>query len=107
MAAKSKHPNRRKIAMERIETLFAEAERVHAEHPAWSDRYVERALAIAIRTRVRIPRALRRRYCRRCHAYLVFGKNARVRIHGGKVVVTCRACGYQRRYRVVKPDNGE
>jgi ribonuclease P protein subunit RPR2 len=107
MAAKSKHPNRRRIARERIEVLFAEAERVHAEHPEWSGRYVERALKIAMRTRVRIPVALRRRYCRRCHAYLVPGVNMRVRVHGGKVVVTCLACGHQRRYRVVKPDHGK
>jgi ribonuclease P protein subunit RPR2 len=106
MAAKSKHPNRRRIAMERIEVLFALAERNSKEHPELSDRYVERALKIAMRTRVRIPGVLRRRYCRRCHAYLVPGVNMRVRVHGGKVVVTCLSCGYQRRYRVVKRDHG-
>ena len=39
-------------------------------------------------------------------AYLVPGVNMRVRVHGGKVVVTCLACGHQRRYRVVRPVHG-
>jgi ribonuclease P protein subunit RPR2 len=100
MAPKQRNPNRKKIARERIAILFEHAERFFPEHPEWSDRCVERARKIAMRERVRIPREYRRRFCRRCNAYLVPGINMRVRVHGGKVIVTCRVCGNQRRYQL-------
>jgi ribonuclease P protein subunit RPR2 len=55
-----------------------------------------------MRQRVRIPRDLRRRFCRRCSAYLVPGSTLRVRLHRGKVVTTCLRCMGHRRYRVVR-----
>jgi len=41
-----------------------------------------------------------RRICRSCHAWLFFGKNARVRVRTGKVVITCLSCGHIRRVRL-------
>ena len=47
--------------------------------------------------RLRLPREFRRFTCDACDAYLVPGRNARVRTRDGHVVVTCD-CGSHARY---------
>jgi len=106
MKQKSKNPATKKIAKERISELFAQARLAFAEHPDRSNRYVELARRIAMRQRVRIDREYRRQYCHHCYAFLVPGRNMRVRVHDGNVVVTCGSCNKKMRYRVVKPDAG-
>jgi ribonuclease P protein subunit RPR2 len=98
MKKKSRSPQTRKIARERIAALFAQARAASASHPELSDRYVSLARKIAMRQRVRIDTEYRRQFCRRCSSFLVSGKTSRVRVHGGKVVVTCLACKKRRRY---------
>jgi len=83
MKVKSKNPATKNIARERIGILFEQARLAFPEHPAWSNRYVELARKIAMRQRVRIDRELRRQYCHHCYAFLVPGKNMRVRVHSG------------------------
>ena len=43
-----------------------------------------------MRQRVRIDREFRRQFCHHCYAFLVPGRNMRVRVHRGNVVVTCQ-----------------
>jgi ribonuclease P protein subunit RPR2 len=104
MKVRSKNPAAKKIARERIWVLFGRARQEYVTHPERSNRYVELARRIAMRQRIRIDRDLRRQYCHHCYAYLVPGRNMRVRIHRGNVVVTCRTCNRTTRYRVVRPD---
>lgn len=104
MKVRSKNPAAKKIARERIRVLFEQARMAYPSHPERSNRYVELARKIAMRQRIRIDRDLRRLYCHHCSAYLVPGRNMRVRVHRGNVVVTCRACKRTTRYRVVRPD---
>ena len=59
--------------------------------------YVRRARRIAERHRLRLPREFAHAICRSCDAFLVPGRNARVRTQSGHVVVTCD-CGVQSRY---------
>lgn len=106
MKPRSKNPATKKIAKERISVLFAQARQAFAEHPERSNRYVGLARKIAMRQRVRIDRELRRQFCHHCYAFLVPGRNMRVRVHRGHVVVTCGSCNRKMRYRVVKPDAG-
>jgi len=88
----------RRLARERIGILFERAAEFYPENPEWSNRCVELARKIGMRHRVRIEPLLKRRFCRRCNSYLVPGSNARVRIHRGRVVVTCLNCGHRSRY---------
>jgi ribonuclease P protein subunit RPR2 len=103
MAERSKNSATKKIAGERIAVLFEQAERIFHQDPEMSNRYVDLARRIAMRQRVRIFRAFRRRFCHHCYAFLVPGENMRVRVHRGNVVVTCRACNRKTRYRVERP----
>lgn len=86
------------IARERIDRLreLAEAATL-AGHEDRARRYVRRARRIAERNRLSLPREFTRFTCDSCDAYLRPGKNARVRLQNGHVVITCD-CGVQDRY---------
>lgn len=98
MKERSRTPQTKKIARERIAVLFSRAEETFSTHPGLSDRYVEIARRIAMRQRIRIDRDFRRQFCRNCSSFLVPGNTSRVRISGGNVVVTCLACKKKRRF---------
>ncbi|OPY37580.1 MAG: Ribonuclease P protein component 4 [Methanoregula sp. PtaU1.Bin051] len=98
MKERSRTPQTRKAARERIARLFGLAGGEFAEHPELSNRYVEIARKIAMRQRVRIEKPMSRQYCRRCSSFLVPGQSSRVRVRDGYVVVTCIACKSRRRY---------
>lgn len=73
-------------------------------------RYVGLAWRIVVRTRVRLPRRLKWRFCRRCGALFLPGKNCRVRLRRvgrrSSLVVTCLECGYRRKMVWVRRRGG-
>jgi ribonuclease P protein subunit RPR2 len=87
------------LVRNRIKILFRLAEE-EARQPdrGRADRYVELARKLGMRYNVRIPRHLKRRICRKCHAYLVPGRNATVRVRRGRIIVHCHECGRILRY---------
>jgi ribonuclease P protein subunit RPR2 len=86
------------LATERIERLHELAREAASEcHEERARRYVRRARRVAERNRLQLPRAFVRFTCDRCDAYLRPGKNARVRLRDGHVVITCD-CGEHDRY---------
>jgi len=88
------------IASERMAILFREAERAAREGAQeLSERYVILARSIGMRYNVRLPAGLKRRACQKCGAFLVPGKNLRVRFRNGKSVRTCLKCGNISRMR--------
>ncbi|MCX6685594.1 MAG: ribonuclease P [Methanoregula sp.] len=108
MKERSRTPQTKKIARERLAVLFSLAQAIFSTHPALSSRYVEIARRIAMRQRIRIDREFRRQFCRHCSSFLVPGRTSRVRVHGGNVVVTCLGCKKKRRYPVGRDaDNGQ
>jgi ribonuclease P protein subunit RPR2 len=98
MKERSKTPQTKKIARERIARLFDQAQVVFPLHPDLSNRYVGLARKIAMRQRVRIDHPFRRQFCRYCSSFLVPGRTSRVRVHDGRVIVTCLICKKRRRY---------
>jgi len=94
---------RKKIARERIEILFREAEKRAKEGRfELANRYVEIARKISMKYLVRIPKEYRVRYCKKCLSYLLPGKNCRVRISKHRVIVTCLNCGNVKRYPYIR-----
>ena len=81
-----------KIAKERINKLFGEAELIFNSDSSLSNRYVELARKIAMKFKVRIDSSFRRRFCKHCYKYLIPGKNLRVRVDSGKVIYYCLEC---------------
>jgi len=90
------------IARERIAILLKLAGEALETDEELARRYVDLAFRIAAKARLKLPRNVKRRYCRRCKTPLVPGRTARVRIKRGsggqRLVVTCLRCGYIRRY---------
>lgn len=80
------------IAKERIGVLFSQAELAFRKDRALSDRYVYLARRISMRYKVKIPPALKRRFCRHCYRYLKPGVNCRVRLAKGRVIYYCLSC---------------
>src|SRR3989449_10661049 len=103
MTQRRRKGSERKIALERIDILFRLPEReAGAGNSARADRYASLAAKIGMRYNVRLPREFKRRYCRRCHAFLVPGKNCRVRVSRGLVTSTCGVCGDIRRFPYIR-----
>jgi ribonuclease P protein subunit RPR2 len=93
-----------RIARERIDDLFALAEReAAAGHPGLADRYVELARRVGMRYNVRVLPEYRELHCRGCAAFWVEGRTVRTRLRGGLRVRTCLRCGRMRRTALHRP----
>jgi ribonuclease P protein subunit RPR2 len=86
------------MAAQRIERLFRLAGEACRDRPDLADRYVDIARRISMRHRVGIPGELKRHMCKNCCGYLAPGVNARVRIDGRNILITCQRCGGIKRY---------
>ncbi len=91
-----------KIAKERIEILFQQADSIAGHDAKLADRYVQLARKIGMRFNVRISKMLRRRFCRECYAYLKPGLTCRQRTKNGIVQITCLRCSHINRYPMGK-----
>jgi len=92
---------KKRIALERIDTLFTLAERVFPYSQKLAKRYVEIALDVQKKAKVRMPRKWKRRYCKKCHTLWVPGITCTVRLRQDKmphVVCRCLNCGHIERY---------
>lgn len=100
---KQKHSKKsdehKKIALERITILFAQAKERFKDDPKLSNRYVALARKIAMKYKVRMPRELKRKFCRHCYSYLVPSVNCRIRTREGHVVYYCFNCRKFMRFR--------
>jgi len=82
----------KQIAQERIKTLFQEAEKAFSKNHSLSHRYVTLARKIAMKVKTRIPRELKRKFCKHCYKFLMPGTNARIRTREGKLIIYCLEC---------------
>lgn len=84
----------RKQAKKKVPKLFTQAKK----HPdvRIATRLIRRARRIAMRFRMRLT-AHKNEYCKHCHVRMTPGTNARVRIHGSKIIYYCLDCKNYRR----------
>ncbi|MCI4371066.1 MAG: ribonuclease P [Thermoplasmata archaeon] len=99
MAKRRQRGMERRIAGERMAVLFrlAESEALR-RHALRARRYVELARRIGMRYNVRVPSPFKRSFCKECFAFLLPSVTSRVRIGGGRVIVTCASCGAVQRF---------
>ncbi|MEM0057464.1 MAG: ribonuclease P [Candidatus Bathyarchaeia archaeon] len=86
----------KRIAKQRIQTLFRLAIETHKEDPTLAQRYVDIARRVAMAAKVRLPTEYRRLVCRHCKSFILPGVTCRVRIKQRRephVVITCLKCG--------------
>ncbi|MEA2054127.1 MAG: ribonuclease P protein component 4 [Candidatus Thermoplasmatota archaeon] len=85
---------RKLIARKRIYHLFEMAEKMAMDGKMdLAGRYVEIARKIGMKYLVRIPKAYKKRFCKKCNSYLLPGKNCSVRLKKKRIVVSCHNCG--------------
>jgi ribonuclease P protein subunit RPR2 len=91
----------RRLVQRRIRMLLELVEDVKDTNPALAKHYVRLVQRIVKRTRVRLPKEFRYRFCRQCATPFQFGVNSRVRLRrigsNSSLIVTC-ACGYRRKF---------
>jgi len=89
---------RKRIAKERIDYLFGQAEQqALAGKLHLANRYVELARKLGMKYLVRIPRHLKHRFCPLCYSYLLPGANCTVRLTRQHLAIHCESCGTIRR----------
>ena len=89
------------IAQQRVYKLFKEADSAFAKNTApgkiLANRYVELARKIAMKFKLRLPKAMKMSFCKNCFSYIKPGKNCTVRLTNSKLVYHCLECnGYMR-----------
>lgn len=100
--SRKKTEKAKKTAVERIEMLFAQASEMFSEDPSLSNRYVELARKIAMKNKVKLSSELKKRFCKKCHTYLVPSVNCRIRMHDKRVIYTCLICSHHMRYPYIE-----
>jgi ribonuclease P protein subunit RPR2 len=88
-------PQVKEIAKERIDILVASA--LHEQDEYLAAKQACQAKKMAMRFRIRLPYRIRQLYCKKCKAFIVPARGARVRVGGAKkraVRITCLKCGY-------------
>lgn len=86
------------IVRERIAILFGLAESEARTHPQRSKRYVQLARRLASRYNIRLG-SLKRKFCKKCNALWVPGRNVRVRVASRERCVTYECeCGTVTRF---------
>jgi ribonuclease P protein subunit RPR2 len=97
----------KRIARQRIQTLFSLANGTINEDPSLAQHYVDMARRIAMAAKVRLPREYRHQVCRYCKSFILPGVNCRVRVKQRRephVVITCLNCGKQTRLPMKKKE---
>jgi len=98
----------KRIAEQRIQTLFRLAIETHREDPELAQRYVDIARRVAMAAKVRLPKEYRRLVCRHCKSFILPGVGSRVRIKQRRephVVITCLKCGKHMRIPLRRREN--
>lgn len=90
-----KKNKRKEIALERIHRLFELAEQEFEKKPERSKRYIELARKIGTRNRTVIPTELKKKFCKKCGAFLKKGQNAE-QIQDKEILkIKCKECGHE------------
>ncbi|RLG48424.1 MAG: ribonuclease P [Thermoproteota archaeon] len=107
MCGRGRRSAQRVIARERVVRLLRLADEIHLRDLELAEAYGELARRIAMRTRVRIPREWRWRYCRKCKRLLFPGITATVRVNSRNrcVEIRCGRCGHVNRRPYVREKN--
>ena len=83
---------KKQIAGERIKILFEEADKIFIKDKSLASNYVKKARKIAMKVNLKLPRPLKRKFCKHCYNYLRPGINSRTRISKSRITILCKEC---------------
>jgi len=89
-----------KIAKERIQILFDLAKKEFKTHPERSKRYIQLLRKIGLRYNIRLPKEIKRSFCKNCNSLLIPGLSSEVRLNKRtkSVNIRCKNCNKIYRY---------
>ena len=90
-----------RLAQARIQILWQQALLEAKKRPEIARLQMSMARKIAQRTRIKLPRNMSRKICKKCGTILIPGETCRVRIRNNRakhIVVTCTHCDNVKRY---------
>ncbi|MEM2916553.1 MAG: ribonuclease P [Candidatus Woesearchaeota archaeon] len=79
-------------ALQQVRALFDAAALVFPQNPSEANRLTTKAHRLVLRSKLKLPAVLKRRYCKSCRAFWVPGKTVRVRLAKGRIVYSCLSC---------------
>lgn len=90
-----------KIAKERIQILFDLAKKEFKTRPERSKRYIELARKIGLRYNIRLPKQLKKTFCKACNSLLIPGLTSSIRLDSKKKIINikCLKCNKIYRYK--------
>ena len=91
----------KKETLKRVKELFWRASQQFEIDKETANKTVQKARKLAMSQRLHLPPELKRSFCKHCHAYLKPGRNARIRINKGRVIIYCLEC--RKFIRIVLP----
>lgn len=90
----------KKVVKDRILRLLELAEKNVKTHKDRSVRYVQLAVRLSMRHKVRIPKEFKRVFCKGCYTYWIPGYNVKIMLdRRNKAVRYACACGWLRSFK--------
>jgi len=97
--------NIKAIVRDRIVYLLQLAKENAKTHPERSQRYVQLALKLSTRHKVRIPKKFKMSFCKICYSYWIPGYNVKVKIDKkNKIITYTCCCGNRHRFKYKRND---
>jgi ribonuclease P protein subunit RPR2 len=100
MRKSSKPEWQQRIAKERIEILIGLAEKELRKHPERSRRYIELLRKIGMRYNIRLPKELKKKFCKNCNTLLKPGLTSTTRVQNKTLTIKCMFCNKVYRQKV-------
>jgi len=88
----------KKIATKNICELFSFATKIFDESKELANRYVKIALLTRNKSNAKLTKKQKSYYCKKCHTFLMPGKNCTVRTKNKNVLYHCNNCGAIRKF---------
>lgn len=90
----------RRIAKERINILFKLAKKEFKKYPDRARRYIQLLRKIGLRYNIRLPKEMKRSFCKNCNSLLIPGISSEIRLNKKTktVNIKCKKCNKIYRY---------
>ena len=92
----------KKEVLSTVNNLFKLAEVVSRDNPKLANKYINLARKNAMKVNLKLPRNLKRKFCKHCYSYFVPGRTCRIRIHKSRVTYYCFTCKKYMRFMLPK-----
>ena len=91
----------KRIAIKRIKFLYKKAIE-NIDNIELSRRYIFILWKIKNKARIRLPKDLRNKFCKKCYTPWIVGKTLQIRIRKGRIIYKCLYCGNVKRFNIRK-----